>query len=208
MNQRRKVKRERVGLYYPEAAARCGFELFDGGDGARIDLDRDDALASTGEKRPREAARAGPDLGDVGAGEISGDPDDPGRDVSIEKEVLAETVAGIKAVTSDNVAKRREGVRQRDWPLPLSPPRKARAITHFVPPPVAGGGRGRGANATSAKRQHSAGRVHREYRYGPCDGGPAATGARATPRGFLGSARRFPCGPSAQGSARRANRRS
>lgn len=111
-NQHRKVQRERVGLDHLEPAARGNFQLSDSGDGARIDLDRDDILARAGEECPGEATWSGPDLDDVGACEVAGDPDDPGRDVPVEKEMLAEAVACIKAMPRDDVAERREGIRQ------------------------------------------------------------------------------------------------
>jgi hypothetical protein len=80
------------------------------GKGALVAFDCDHPPGPRRQERARQAAGAGSDLDDGDAFERAGGAGDPGRQVEIEQEVLAERLAGVEAVARDDLAQRRQSV--------------------------------------------------------------------------------------------------
>jgi hypothetical protein len=79
----------------------------EGGETARVALDRHDASRAGGEQRPRQSPRTGADLDDSGVREQPRGAGDSAGQIEIEKKILPEALACDDAVPSDHLAQRR-----------------------------------------------------------------------------------------------------
>ena len=103
-----------VGRDDLEPAGPTGADLGERRQRALVAFDGDDGLGACGDERPGEAARTGTDLDDGDAVERPGGARDPGREIEIEQEILAERLAGVEAAARHDLAQRRQPVgRQR-----------------------------------------------------------------------------------------------
>ena len=99
------VDRERIGLDRSAAVRESLVQLGQGRKAAAVALDRDHIRAGL-EQRARQPAGAGPDLIDGLAVERAGHGRDPGQQLPVEDEVLAERLARLEPVPRDDVAQR------------------------------------------------------------------------------------------------------
>ena len=97
------VDLERVFLDQRELAGKVAVELGQCGQAAPVALDRDDLRAGV-EQGAGQAAGAGADFVDGGAVERAGEGGDPGEQLPVEDEILAQRLARLQPVAGDDVA--------------------------------------------------------------------------------------------------------
>jgi len=84
-----------------------------GGQAAFITLDGDN-IGTLGEKGTREAARAGTNFIYQAVGELPGDGGDPGQQLPVQDEILAECLARRQPVPRNDLAQRLRAVVHAD----------------------------------------------------------------------------------------------
>ena len=103
-----RVEAQSVGLDQREAAAARRRRVRQGGDAARVALDRDHAARAGGEERAGQPAGTGPDLEHGAAAQIAGGTGDPGEQLRVEQEMLAQPLVRPQLKALDDRAQRRQ----------------------------------------------------------------------------------------------------
>ena len=99
------VDLQRVGLDEVEGDRRTRAQLVERRNAAPVALDRDDVGAGI-EQRAGQPAGSGADFVDALRREIAGNRRDPGQQLAVEDEILAERLARAEAVPRDDLAQR------------------------------------------------------------------------------------------------------
>ena len=96
------VDAHRVAFDQGELAGKEGVEIGQSGEAATVAFDGHDRRATI-EQGTRQAAGAGADFIDASARERAGDGGDPGKQLPVEDEILAERLARLEPVAGDDV---------------------------------------------------------------------------------------------------------
>ena len=97
-----------------------------------VALHRNDARRAFGEQRPCEASGAGADFQHCDAVERSGGARDAAGQVEVEQEVLAERLAGGKAVPANDLAQRRQSIDHFAGASAPAPTRRAASLSAAI----------------------------------------------------------------------------